>query len=214
LKPQTSLLGEALLEPCDEMTKPQDSLPGLILPVVAVRDAVYFPGAHFPLLASRERSVRAIEQSQQYHDGQVLLVTQRDISEDASPDNLVNVGVVATIENVAWLQDGIARVTLNAGSRVAIRGYVATAPTMVAAFDCLSDVESEVDVVERQALARLVVEAFELLVEEGVISHPDALAAVSGPFDASCIPDHIGPYLPTSVTDKSHSLPKLIRVSG
>ncbi|MFN7829626.1 MAG: LON peptidase substrate-binding domain-containing protein, partial [Armatimonadota bacterium] len=179
-----------------------DTLPGLILPVVAVRDAVYFPGAHFPLLASRERSVRAIEQSQQYHDGQILLVTQRDISDEASPENLVNVGVLATIENVAWLQDGIARVTLSAGSRVAVRGYVATTPTMVAAFDCIADVESEVDTVERQALARLVVEAFELLVEEGVISHPDALAAVSGPLDSSCITDHIGPYLPTSVDEK------------
>ena len=156
--------------------EPNDTLPGMILPVVAVRDAVYFPGAHFPLLASRERSVRAIEQSQQYHDGQVLLVTQRDISDEASAENLVNVGVLATIENVAWLQDGVARVTLSAGARVVVRGYVSTSPTIVAAFDCIADVESEVDTVECQALARLVVEGFELLVEEGVISHPDALA--------------------------------------
>jgi ATP-dependent Lon protease len=185
-----------------EDSEQTETLTGLILPVVAVRDAVYFPGAHFPLLASRERSVRAIEQSQQFHDGQVLLVTQRDVSDEASPENLVSVGVLATIENVAWLQDGIARVTLCAGSRVAVRGYVATTPTLVAAFDCIADVESEVDAVERQALARLVVEAFELLVEEGVISHPDALAAVSGTLDPAKIADEIGPYLPTSVDEK------------
>lgn len=202
LNPQTSLItAQDVIDQINE-TELDEALPGLILPVVAVRDAVYFPGAHFPLLASRERSVRAIEQSQQYHDGQVLLVTQRDISDEASADNLVNVGVLATIENVAWLQDGIARVTLSAGSRVVIRGYVASTPTLVAAFDCITDVESEVDAVERQALARLVVEGFELLVEEGVISHPDALAAVSGTLDPSCISDQIGPYLPTTLEEK------------
>ena len=70
LKPQTNVITAQYRKEQIDDVEPDDTLPGMILPVVAVRDAVYFPGAHFPLLASRERSVRAIEQSQQYHDGQ------------------------------------------------------------------------------------------------------------------------------------------------
>ena len=75
LNPQTSLISAEYRESHIDDSLQPDSLPGPILPVVAVRAAVYFPGAHFPFLATREPTVLYIEQTQPYHPGSVSLVS-------------------------------------------------------------------------------------------------------------------------------------------
>src|SRR4051794_36656637 len=67
------------------------------LPMLPIRDQVYFPHMMFPLLIGRERSVRAIEEAAS-QDRRIVVVTQRHIqSEDPDAEDLYSVGIVVEI---------------------------------------------------------------------------------------------------------------------
>ncbi len=91
------------------------------LPVIALRDLVFFPYMVLPLLIGRARSVSALKEAQQ-GDGLVLLVTQRDPStDDPGGDDLFRLGTVARVVQVSVLPDGTARVVLEGLGRARIR---------------------------------------------------------------------------------------------
>ena len=50
-----------------------------ILPLVPVRDTVYFPGHLFPLFVGREKSVRALDEAMAHHK-YILLTTQIEVA--------------------------------------------------------------------------------------------------------------------------------------
>ena len=89
------------------------------LPVIALRDLVFFPYLVLPLLIGRDRSVIALGEARQ-NDDLVLLVTQKDpATDDPNADSLFRVGTVARIVQVTTLPDGMARVVLE-GLRIAL----------------------------------------------------------------------------------------------
>ncbi|MHB1193373.1 MAG: endopeptidase La [Longimicrobiales bacterium] len=91
------------------------------LPVIALRDLVFFPYMVLPLLIGRARSVAALKEAQQ-GDGLVLLVAQRDPStDDPGSDDLHRLGTVARVVQVSVLPDGTARVVLEGLGRARIR---------------------------------------------------------------------------------------------
>src|SRR5947208_3214670 len=60
--------------------------PFRVLPLLPIRDQVYFPHMIFPLLVGRERSVRALDEAIK-HDRQIVLVAQRQVNtEDPEPE--------------------------------------------------------------------------------------------------------------------------------
>src|SRR6266540_1546122 len=59
-----------------------------VLPLLPIRDQVYFPHMIFPLLVGRERSVRALDEAIK-HDRQIILVAQKQVNtEDPEPEEL------------------------------------------------------------------------------------------------------------------------------
>ena len=57
-----------------------------ILPLVPIRDNVYFPHLLFPLFIGRDRSVRAVEAAMESPHRCILLAAQRDVlNEDPGP---------------------------------------------------------------------------------------------------------------------------------
>lgn len=82
------------------------------LPVVALRDLVFFPYMVLPLLIGRPASVRALRAAERDR-GYLLLVTQRDGDvDDPDPRDLHPVGTIARILQIAPLTDGTSRVVL------------------------------------------------------------------------------------------------------
>ncbi len=65
------------------------------LPVVALRDLVFFPYMVLPLLIGRPPSIAALEAAEK-GEGYILLLAQKDVQvEDPSKDDLHRVGVAA-----------------------------------------------------------------------------------------------------------------------
>ena len=91
------------------------------LPVIALRDLVFFPYMVLPLLIGRPRSVGALQAAED-GDGLILLLAQRDSeTEDPGRDDLYRVGTVVRLLQVTQLPDGTARVVLEGLGRAKVR---------------------------------------------------------------------------------------------
>ena len=59
------------------------------LPLVPIRDSVYFPHMLFPLFIGRDRSVMAVETAMEQGDRYILLAAQRQVTvEDPDPEDI------------------------------------------------------------------------------------------------------------------------------
>jgi ATP-dependent Lon protease len=113
------------------------------LPVIPLRDLVFFPYIVLPLLIGRHRSVAALDEARD-QDDLVLLVAQRDpaIDEPGSAD-LFRVGTVARAVQVSRLPDGTLRVVLEGLGRAKIRRLTTTTAGLRASVELLTDRETE-----------------------------------------------------------------------
>src|SRR5579871_2591757 len=91
-----------------------------VLPLLPIRDQVYFPHMIFPLLVGREKSVRALEDAaaqQRY----IFIVAQKNLNaEDPDPDDIFTVGIAAEIMQILRVPDGTVRVMLEGLARCRI----------------------------------------------------------------------------------------------
>ncbi|MBQ4875506.1 MAG: endopeptidase La [Rickettsiaceae bacterium H1] len=95
----------------------------LLLPVLPLRDAVFFPGDIPPLFVGREKSVYALEYAMS-KDKKLFLVTQKNSSkENPSINDLFKVGVLAHILQLLKLPDGAVKILVKVENRAAVMKY-------------------------------------------------------------------------------------------
>lgn len=135
------------------------------LPVVALRDLVFFPYMVLPLLIGRPASLAALEAADRSDSGLLLLVAQRDPScESPAEDDLFDVGTVARAVQVTSLPDGTRRVVLEGVGRGHVTGFVASPEGLrtkiepYVARECASDAPASP---ELEALTRSVTRQFQ-----------------------------------------------------
>jgi DNA-directed RNA polymerase specialized sigma24 family protein/Lon protease-like protein len=144
------------------------------LPVVAVRDRVYFPRMIFPLFVGRDRSVKALAEAR-IREKQLLLVAQKDVSVDTpGPEDLFSVGTVARVQDYLTLPDGTVRVMLTGTVRVRILEYLRTQPFISVRGEILPAATDRSP--DAQTLARSVCERFEQFQQQKNGISPDAQA--------------------------------------
>ncbi|RMH16789.1 MAG: endopeptidase La [Gemmatimonadetes bacterium] len=94
------------------------------LPVIALRDLVFFPYMVLPLLIGRPRSLRALDEAAE-DEGFVLLLAQREAHvEEPERDDLFRVGTVARVLQSTPLPDGNTRVVLEGVGRARVRRFL------------------------------------------------------------------------------------------
>lgn len=95
----------------------------IVMPAVALRGMSIMPGmiAHFDI--SRDRSLKAVEESMQA-DQKIFLVTQRDVDvEEPMQSDLYEMGIVAEIKQVVKLQNDVVRILIDGKSRAKLVGF-------------------------------------------------------------------------------------------
>jgi ATP-dependent Lon protease len=113
------------------------------LPLVALRDLVFFPYVVLPILIGRRRSVAALEEARE-SDDLVLLVAQKDPGvDDPGKEELFRVGTIARCVQVAQLPDGTSRVVLEGLGRAKLRRLTTTTEALRATVDPLVLREAE-----------------------------------------------------------------------
>ena len=130
------------------------------LPVLPLRDVVFFPYVVMPLVVGRPASLSAVSAAAS-GDGRILLVSQKDSDiQEPAAQHLHRIGVVARIAQLAPLGNGASRVLLEGLERVRITRYVAGS-THLSAVVAAAGVADPPDTPEIQALARTILAAFE-----------------------------------------------------
>jgi ATP-dependent Lon protease len=177
-----------------------------VFPLIPIRDNVYFPHMHFPLLVGRDRSVKAIETAIEHGDRYIVLATQRQVlTEEPFAEDIYSVGVVAEITQVLKMPDNAVRVVLEVGPRVRLSQFLQTDPYLLVNTELLR-ITVGGNPVEIEALLRTTIQQFDRLVTEGKNIPPEALVSVINLSDPEQVADTIIPYLNLRVEQKQELL--------
>lgn len=184
------------------------------LPVLPVRDTVYFPNMLFPLFLGREKSIRALDCALESHR-YILLIAQKDVSvEEPSPEDIFEVGIVAEVMQVLRVPDGTVRITLEGIQRARVTKYIHTDPFFKARVKVYRSEPAEGAGAE--ALMRSISFVFEQIVQNqggynGRPIPPELLMNVESIDDPEKLVDTIMPHLPLKTETKQEVL-EMVRV--
>jgi ATP-dependent Lon protease len=170
------------------------------LPVLPLRDIVVFPHMVVPLFVGRDKSVRALEEVMR-GDKQILLATQKNSADDdPRPEDIYDVGVIATVLQLLKLPDGTVKVLVEGSARATVIDYTNQSDFYEAR---VSDLEEEGgEAHEAEALSRAVVDQFENYIKLNKKIPPEALAAIPQIVEPGKLADAIAGHLAVKITDK------------
>jgi ATP-dependent Lon protease len=135
------------------------------LPLLPLRGVLVFPGLVVPLEVGRPRSLAALEAAL-LADGELFFVSQRDpLDDDPGVEDLFEVGVVATIKQVAKLANGTAKVVVEGRSRARRTTVVQEDPFFLTDVLEWDPVPASADPNEVEALQKAVADLFEAYVK-------------------------------------------------
>ncbi len=175
-----------------------------IFPVLPLRDIVVFPNMIVPLFVGREKSVRALEEVMG-DDKQILLVAQKDAGEDdPSPEDVYEIGTIATVLQLLKLPDGTVKVLVEGKTRARVAEYTRITDYYEARATIIEDEIGSGDEVE--ALSRSVVAEFEQYVKLNKKIPQEVLVTVNQIDDPTRLVDTIASHLALKVGDKQDLL--------
>ena len=115
------------------------------LPILALRNAVLFPGTVYPITIGREKSIKLIDDAEK-HNAFIGAVPQNDLSvEDPRKDDLYSYGTVAKIIKTIEMPDGTITAILQGYTRFEITDIVEYVPYMLGRVRYLEDYAPEHD---------------------------------------------------------------------
>ena len=129
-------------------------------PAVALRGMVILPGmiAHFDV--SREKSIRAIEESMM-DEQHIFLVAQKDIErENPGLEDVYKIGTIAEVKQVIKLQNNVVRVLVEGKERAELSTFLDCPDYLFAEVIRFEEEEEELLEEVKQAMIRSVQDTF------------------------------------------------------
>ena len=115
------------------------------LPILALRNAVLFPGTVYPITIGREKSIKLIEDAEK-NNTYIGAVPQLDVTvEDPKKEDLYGYGIVARIIKTLEMPDGTLTAILQGFSRFEIEDIMEYDPYILARVHYLHDSVPEMD---------------------------------------------------------------------
>lgn len=174
------------------------------IPLLALRELVVFPQQVVPLFVGREKSVKAIEESQK--EGKyIFLAAQKDArTTNPGQKDIYTIGTLGEVVQLIRLQDGPIKVLVEGKARAKIKKFVRDDEFMVVDVE---EIDTTIEVsTELKALMRTVNETFSNYVKLGKKVNPELIMQVSAIEDPSRLADAIVVQLTIKVEDKQDIL--------
>ena len=131
-----------------------------VLPVLALKNTVLFPGVIIPVNIGRDRSIKAIETANE-SDKHVIVITQRDMKvESPNKEDLYPMGVVARILKVLSMPDGSMTAILQGRKKLLLDELTAHEPFMQGSYSFV-EMAKPVDVHQFSAVVSTIKEMAE-----------------------------------------------------
>lgn len=181
---------------------------GKLMPLLALRGIIVFPGMTVNLDVGRDKSINAVNAAMQLNK-KILLVTQRD-AETADPkrEELYNYGVVAEIKQLLKLPSGAIRILIQGLERAELTSLI-DAPfkdTYLEGFAMpVASVEPEENS-ETEAMRRVLLQSFEKWLVTGKKVTTEVMLNFKNITTAGEIADIIAGYLTISIDEKEELL--------
>lgn len=181
---------------------------GKLMPLLALRGIIVFPGMTVNLDVGRDKSINAVNAAMQL-DEKILLVTQRD-AETADPkrEELYNYGVVAEIKQLLKLPSGAIRILIQGLERAELTSLI-DAPfkdTYLEGFAMpVASIEPEENS-ETEAMRRVLLQSFEKWLVTGKKVTTEVMLNFKNITTAGEIADIIAGYLTISIDEKEELL--------
>ena len=137
----------------DSMMKIDESQLPEILPILALRNAVLFPGAVFPITIGREKSIKLIHDAEK--EGFFLgAVPQLDVMvEDPQEDDLFHFGCACRVIRTLEMPDGTITAILQACKRIELVAVLGYEPYITAKVSYREEVLTDADTTDIKAIS-------------------------------------------------------------
>ncbi len=135
-----------------------------MLPILALKNTVLFPGIVIPITVGRDKSIRAIQKA--YETNRLIgVLSQRDLEvENPGPEDLYSVGCVAKVLKLLRMPDGTTTAILRGQSRFRLGDLVQDTPYMEGKVYILEHVAPK-DHLEFEALISTILDLAKKIVE-------------------------------------------------
>jgi ATP-dependent Lon protease len=176
-------------------------------PLLAVRDTVVFPHMMVPLFVGRDRSLRAVDEALD-GDHCIVIVTQKeDDILDPTPEDLYEIGTVASIARMLRMPDGTTSVLVEGLQRARIVEYTQTQNFYRAKTSPIFEEVEEQPLTE--ALTRAALALFEKCVQLSHSLPEDAFVTAMNAEDAGWLADVIASHLSLDIEERQEILETL-----
>ncbi|SJZ91402.1 endopeptidase La [Anaerorhabdus furcosa] len=177
------------------------------IPVVCTRGIVVFPNQDVVIEVGREKSVNAVEESQNHYEGHVWVVCQNDIMIDnPTVDNIYKFGTLCHIKTVRK-KDGFMRVTFTGLERAELVEYIDGEKLSMALIQPVTNIAG--DEIEELALVKRVAVEFENVANSTTNFPPEVIAQLTKGVSAVVLADQFAQYFPLSLDKKQQLLETL-----
>ncbi len=174
------------------------------IPVLPLRDVVVYPHMVIPLFVGREKSIVALDKAMDAGKKILLIAQQKADLDDPTPDDLYDVGTLATILQLLKLPDGTVKVLVEGGERAQVDQLLVgdhfSASITILAEDERQD-EREIDVLVRSIIAQ-----FEQYVKLNKKVPPEILTSLSGIDEAGRLADTVAAHMALKLNEKQKIL--------
>lgn len=174
------------------------------LPLLPLRDVVVFPHMVIPLFVGRPRSIKALESAMESGKN-IMLVAQKSAAKDEpTPQDLYEMGCIATILQLLKLPDGTVKVLVEGAQRARITSV----EDNEAHFTCevVPLAPEAAESAETEALRRTIISQFEQYVKLNKKIPPEILSSLAGIDDPGRLADTIAAHLPLKLENKQRIL--------
>ena len=176
------------------------------IPLLPLRDVVVYPNMVIPLFVGRPKSIAALEDSMNINNKKILLVTQKSSEvDDPDPENLYQIGSIATILQLLKLPDGTMKVLAEGVSRAKIINITEENKYFLADYTEIDETlglnQTQID-----AISRTLEDTFSQYVKLNKKVPPEVLSTVSGIDDISKLADSIAAHMTLKLDEKQKVL--------
>ena len=187
-----------------ELISNQDDLANTGIPVLPLRDVVVYPHMVIPLFVGRERSIVALDRAMNAGK-RILLVAQKTADlDDPQPEDLYDVGTLATILQLLKLPDGTVKVLVEGSERASIDN-IAVGDHFAADITVLTE-EDRHDEREIDVLVRSIIAQFEQYVKLNKKVPPEILTSLSGIDEPGRLADTVAAHMSLKLSEKQRVL--------
>lgn len=180
----------------------------LNVPVIATRGVLIFPGQDVMIEVGRDKSISAVEEAMAYFDGQVFIVSQKDVLvDDPKVNDLFNMGTLCKIKSMKK-KEGFLRVTFSGVQRASVIRLSDDERMLFATIKPEADIVG--DSLEEMALVRQIAKGLEQITNIGQSFPPEVFSQLTKGVSAVILADQVAQYFPMNLDERQSLLEELV----